>query len=154
MSIFGEMDAENIKSNPYFVEAGDYSAEVSDAKFQTTKDGQRQIVIEYMISETNSQYYESRVKQFFNLVPADMTNEKIALLPSDEQKAIRRSNSALKRTLCGNPANSSQKGLGVPASDLNDKNWDPAVLKGTKVNIGVNNYGSDGVNVRWVNLDI
>jgi hypothetical protein len=152
MSIFGELDAENIKSNAYFVEAGDYSAEVTDAKFQTNKDGDRQLSIEYTINDEDSQYFDSKVKQFFTLVPADMTQEKMLTLPTETQKSIRRSNSALKRTLCGNPANSSQKGLGVPASDLNDKNWDPAVLRGTKVNIGVNNYGSDGVNVRWVNL--
>ena len=152
MSIFGELDAANIPSNPFFVEKGDYSAEVVDAQFRDNRDGQRQLVIEYMINDEASQFYESKVKQYFTLVDASMNQEKLELLPADEQKAIRRSNSALKRTLCGNPTNSSQKGLGVAVNDLNSKDWDPAILKGTKVNIGVSNYGTDGVNVRWVNL--
>lgn len=154
MSIFGELDAATIPTNPYWVEKGEYSAEVTNAQFKVNRDGVRQLIIEYTINNEDSQFLDSKVFQFFNLVDADMTNEKMALLPAEEQKIIRRTMSALKRTLCGNDSNPSQKGLGVDFNDLNDSNWSPESLIGKKVDIGVNNYGptNEGVTIRWVNL--
>jgi hypothetical protein len=61
----------------------------------------------------------------------------------------------LKRTLCGNENNPSQKGLGINMEDLNDPEWNPEkALIGIQVNLAVNNYGAsnEGVSVRWVNL--
>ncbi len=154
MSIFGNLDAAEIPSNPYYVEEGEYEAEVTDAKYKTNNKEQRQLVIEYTITDDSSQYQDSKVFQYFTLVDPEMTREQLELLPAEEQRSIRKTMSALKRTLCGNEANSSQKGLGVSVDDLNDANWQPTSLVNTKVNIGVNNYGADkqGVNVRWVNL--
>lgn len=154
MSIFGQLDAQNIPSNPYYVEKGEYSAEVTDAKFKTTSNGNRQLHITYTINDEDSQFLDSKVVQFFNLVDADMTAEKAALLPPEEKKKLRKDMSNLKRTLCGNDNNDRQKGLGVPVEDLNDKDWNPQVLIGTKVDLAVNNYGpnDEGVAVRWVNL--
>lgn len=152
MSIFGQLDAANIPANPYFIEAGDYFAEVTKAEIKKNRDGQRQIAITYTIRDENSQYNKSSVTQYFNLVDSDMTAEKLALLPAEEQQKIRKTNAALKRTLCGNAAVENQHGLGVNIDDLNDPSWDPAVVVGTFVNIGIANYGTDGVNVRWVNL--
>jgi hypothetical protein len=154
MSIFGKLDAANIPTNPFWVEKGEYSAEVSKAEYKTNRDGQKQLLLEYVITDEGSQFLDSKVSQFFTLVDSDMTEESFLLLPADEQKSIRRTMSALKRTLCGNDSNASQKGLGVNADDLNSEDWDPSVLVGTKVNLAVNNYGSsnEGVAVRWVNL--
>lgn len=153
MSIFGKMDAENIPTNPFWIEAGEYEAEVTKGLYKE-KDGRRQLVIEYVITEDDSQFVDQKASQYFNLPDADMTQEKFELLPSEEKKKIHRTLSAIKRTLCGNEANSSQKGLGVDAADLNDDAWDPASLVGTKVVIGISNYGAtnEGVNVKWVNL--
>jgi len=154
MSIFGQLDAAAIPTNPFFIEKGEYEAEVTKAFYKTNREEQRQLVIEYTITEEDSQFLDSKASQYFTLPDANMTNETLALLPADEQKAIRRTLSAMKRTLCGNDANSSQKGLGVDANDLNDENWDPEVLVGKKVAIGISNYGAnnEGVNIRWVNL--
>lgn len=154
MGIFGQLDAQNIPTNPFFVEAGEYSAEVTKAQYKVNKDQQMQLFIEYTINNEDSQYLDSKVVQYFTLVDSEMTAEAFALLPGEEQKNIRRTMSALKRTLCGNDNNSSQKGLGVNPDDLNDPDWKPEVLVGTKVDIGVANYGAtnEGVNVRWVNL--
>jgi len=153
MSIFGRLDATTIPTNPYWVEKGEYSAEVTKALFKDGNKG-KQLVIEYTINNENSAFLDSKVTQYFNIVDPEMTQEMFSLLPADEQKIIRRNLSALKRTLCGNEGNASQKGLGVNSDDLNDENWNPEVLIGTKVDIGVSNYGptNEGVNVRWVNL--
>jgi hypothetical protein len=155
MSIFGDLDAEAVVSNPYFIEKGDYTAEVTKAFYKTRDEG-RQLVIEYTINGgsdgVETQYIDSKATQYFNLVDKDMNAEKFAMLPSEDQKKIRQTNAKIKRTLCGNPSNTSQKGLGVSASDLNDPDWKPEVLVGTKVNMGISNYGTDGVNVNWVNL--
>jgi len=152
MSIFGQLDAETIHSNPFFIEKGEYTAEVTKAYFKEAADKPRQLVIEYTVTNEDSQYVDQKAYHYFTLVASDMTAEKFALLPADEQKNIRRSNSALKRTLCGDDGNSSKNGLGVSADDLNDKDWNPETLVGTKIDMGIGNYGSDGVNVRWVNI--
>jgi hypothetical protein len=154
MSIFGKLDAANIPTNPFWVEKGEYSAEVTKAEYKFNRDQQKQLFIEYTITSPESQFLDSKVPQFFTLVDPEMTQEAFAMLPAEEQKAIRRTNSALKRTLCGNDNNPKQRGLGVNPDDLNDENWDPGTLVGTKVDLAINNYGatSEGVAVRWVNL--
>lgn len=154
MSIFGKLDAEAIPTNPFFVEKGEYTAEVTNAKFKQNRDDQKQLHLEYTITDESSQFLDSKVQQFFTLVDSEMTQESFLLLPAEEQKSIRRTMSALKRTLCGNDNNDKQKGLGVRPDELNDENWNPEVLKGTKVMLAVNNYGAtnEGVAVKWVNL--
>lgn len=153
MSIFGNLDAANIPTNPFYVEAGTYSAQVSKAEYSTNRDGVRQLRIEYIIDDEDSEYLDSRVTQYFNLVAADLTQEAFELLPIEEKRRIRKNLASLKRTLCGNDGNENQPGLGLGYEELNDPNWNPAVLKGLKVNLAVSNYGIDnqGVNVRWVN---
>lgn len=153
MGIFAQLDAENIPTNPFWVEAGTYSAEVTDAKYKNNNKGQRQLVIEYTINDQDSQFLDQKLAHYFTLPDPDLTQEKFNNLPAEEQKAIRRTLSSMKKTLCGSSA--TQRGLGVPVEDLNDDNWNPEVLKGIKVEIGVKNYGADnnGVNISWVNLD-
>lgn len=154
MGLFGKLDAANIPSNPFFIEKGDYSATVTKALFKANREGARQLVIEYTIDDEDSEYLDKKASQYFTLPDADMTPEAFELLPSEEKKRIRATLSSMKRTLCGNDASSTQNGLGVDPDDLNDENWNPEVLLGTKVNIGIGNYGAnnEGVNVRWVNL--
>lgn len=152
MNIFGDMDVATIKSNPNYVEEGEYLAEVTKSEIKAKSDGGRILLLEYQVTEPNSRFNKVRVTHIFNLIDEGMTKEKIDLLPEDEQEKIWKNLSALKRTLCGNPRNSFQKGLGVPADDLNDPNWNPATVVGTKIRMGISNWGDEGVNVRWVNL--
>lgn len=154
MGIFGKMDALNIPTNPYYIAEGEYSAEVTNAQYKNNRDGEPQLVIEYTINDEASEFLDSKAFHYFRLIDPEMTLEAFDILPADEKKDIRRTMSSMKRTLCGNENNASQKGLGIAAEDLNDPEWDPAVLKGIKVNMGISNYGADkqGVNVRWVNL--
>lgn len=151
MSIFGKLDAANIPTNPYYVEAGEYEAEVTKAEFKKNRDGERQLRIEYTINNEDSLYHDKKLVDFFNLPDADLTFEQLRMLPVDEQKKIQDSLSSLKRRLCGQ---GNRPGLGVDMDDLNDENWDPASLQGKKVNLGVRNWGADnqGVNISWVNL--
>lgn len=158
MGIFAKLDAANVKTNPFFVEEGDYSAEVVDAKIATTSTGQRQLVITYQINNEDSMYLDKKVNKFYFLPDPDLDEETLSLLPADEQTKILNTLSSLKRDLCGNSANPRQKGLGVDEDVLNSDNWDPKTLIGTKVDIGINNYAirgastKEGVNVKWVNL--
>lgn len=151
MSIFGKLDAENIPANPFYIEKGEYSAEVTAAKYKTDREGKRQLTIEFTINDESSQFLDSKAVKYFDLVDPEMTAEKFALLPAEEQKTLRRNLSALKNMLCGNGRN---KGLGISIDDLNDDSWDPEVLVGTKVDMAISNYGpnNDGVNVRWANI--
>lgn len=153
MSLFGKLDAANIPTNPFFIEKGDYSAEVTKAQYKTNRDQQKQLVIEYTITDEESQFLDSRASKYYTLVDSEMTQEMFELMPADEKKKIRQAMAALKRDLCGNDNNPSQKGLGISMDDLND-DFNPEILVGTKVQIGISNYGAnnEGVNIRWVNL--
>lgn len=154
MSIFGKLDAATIPTNPFFIEAGEYEGEVTKGAYKKNRDGQRQLFIEYTITDESSAYDGKTVTDFFTLVDEDMTLEMLELLPADEKAKIRKNISALKRRLCGNSGNSSQAGLGVEENELNDPDWDPASLVGTKVNLAISNWGAnnEGVNLKWVNL--
>jgi hypothetical protein len=154
MGVFGKLDAAAIVTNPFFVKKGTYGAEVTAAKFQENKDGQKQLYIQYEITDEDSEYFGNKVNKIYSIVDSNMTAEDLAKLPPDEQKKIRNNLASLKRDLCGSDSNTSQKGLGVDIEDLDDENWDPAVLVSTKVVIGVVNYGAnnEGVNIRWVNV--
>jgi hypothetical protein len=83
-----------------------------------------------------------------------MTAEAFLLLPTEEKQKIRREMANLKRTLCGSGNNSNRRGLGIDANDLNDPDWNPAVLKGLEVDMTITNYGpnDEGINVKYVNL--
>jgi hypothetical protein len=154
MSLFGKLDAANIPTNPFFVEKGEYSAEVVNAKYQNNKDGIKQLYLQFEITSEESQFFGNKVVKTYNLIDENMTQTDFELLPSEEKKKIRQTLASLKRDLCGNDSNTSQKGLGISLDDLNDENWNPEVLKGIKVDIGITNYGAnnEGVNVRWMNL--
>lgn len=153
MSIFGQLDAAAIPSNPFHVGAGEYTAEVTKAEYSTSRAGNRQLHIEYTITSEESEFLDQRLNHYFQLVDADMTEEAFALLSVEDRARIRKTNSKIKQTLCGNDANHSQNGLGVDPDDLNDPNWNPAVLVGTKVDIAVTNGGTNNeyVNIKWVN---
>lgn len=152
MSIFGKLDAASIKTNPYFIEAGEYEAEVVKAEYRKNRDDQNQLFIQYQITSEESMYKGRRASQYFTLPDADLDEEKFALLPVDEQNSIMKVITAMKRTLCGNSANANQKGLGVDENELNGDDWEPGSLVGTKIVLGISNYGEEGVNVRFVNL--
>ncbi len=155
MSLFGKLDAANIPTNSFFVAAGEYSATITVAAYRNKKDGSgRQLHIEYQINDPDSEYLDSKVSQWFDLVDPDMTEETFELLPADEKKKIRKTNSAIKRTLCGNPGRDDQPGLGLTEDDLNDPEWEPKNLVGSLVDLVIYNFGTnnDGVAVRYVNL--
>lgn len=151
MSIFGKLDAATIPTNPNFVEEGEYSAEITNGEFKTNRDGGRQLILEYTISDEASAFDGNKVREYFNIVSEDLTQEMLAMLPADEQKQIRRDIAKLKSRLCGYSAE--RKGLGVSEDDLNDPAWTPESLKGTRIVLGITN-GSTGqyTNIKFVAL--
>jgi hypothetical protein len=151
MSLFGKLDAEVIKTNPFHIPAGDYSAEVTKAEYRQGNEGQKQIYFQFTITEEGSPSKGQKPNMKFNLPDPEMTQEMLELLPVAEQQKINRSLGKLKKILCGTDGNDSQRGLGVKPDDLNDADWDPNTLVGTKINMGIGNFGSDGVEIRWVN---
>lgn len=154
MSIFGKLDAESVSSNPYKVEKGVYEAEITKFEFRKSSNDQRQLFLETVITDPDSEFCDDKVNKYYFLPDEDMDQEKFDALPSDERKRIRKNMAVVKRDLCGNDARADQKGLGIDPSDLNDPNWDPSPLVGTKVTIGVSNFGANGngVNMQWINL--
>ncbi len=154
MSIFGQLDSASIPTNPYWIEEGEYPGEVTKSEFGVNKQNKKQIVLQYTIDDEGTRFHGKRTTQYFEIADPDMTIEDFKMLPSSEQDKILKTLSSLKRTLCGNSANAAQKGLGVLEEELNDPEWDPTVLVGTKINMGIGNSGDSGqyVNVRWVNL--
>lgn len=154
MSIFGKLDAASVSSNPFKVEKGVYPAEVTKFEFRQTAKGQRQLFLETIITDDDSEFNDERVNKYYFLPDDDLDEEKFEALPSDEKKRVRKNLATLKKDLCGNEARPDQKGLGIDPNDLNDPNWDPTPYVGTKVTIGVSNFGANGngVNLQWINL--
>lgn len=151
MSVFGKLDAQNIPANPFKIDQGEYSAEITDAKYKTNRDDARQLVIEFTINDPDSEFLDSKATKYFDLVDPEMTQVAFDLLPAEEKKNVKRNMSSLKNFLCGSGRN---KGLGIDADDLNADDWNPASLIGIKVDLAITNYGptNDGVNVRWANI--
>ncbi len=150
MSIFGKLDATKVKTNQYYVEAGDYYGEILDADIKDKRDGSgRFLSIQMEIQDENSSFKGSKPIMTIDLPPEDLTEEIMATLPAEDQATIRRNNTKLKSTLCGN---SRFPGLGIDENDLNDPGWHPKVLKGLKVEFTIRNFGTDGVQIAYVNL--
>ena len=154
MGLFGDLDAAAVNSNPFFVAQDDYEAVVSKAEYRVSRDGQRQLYIEYTITDVNSEYQGQKLQKYFPLVAEDMNEQKMALLPPNEKKEIQKNNAALKRALCGNEGSANQPGLGVNPDDLNSDDWKPESLINTPVIVAVQNYGpnNQGVAVKWANV--
>ena len=153
MSLFGKLDAELISTNPFKVDKGEYEATVVEARYNTNKNDVRQLVIQYEITNEDSEFKGNKVAHYLDLVDSDMTQEKLEMMPADEKKKIRMSLAKLKKTLCGNEGNVNHKGLGVDINDLNE-DWNPEILVGTAVRLGINTNGKNNeyTNVQWVNL--
>lgn len=152
MGIFGKLDAAAVKTNPFFIEEGTYEAEVTKAEYKINRDGAKQLVLQYTIDESESAFNGKTASQYFTLPDENLDAETFLLLPPDERAKTDKVLSSLKRTLCGNAANQTQRGLGVSEDDLNEDDWDPKSLVGTRINLGISNWGAEGVNIKFVNI--
>ncbi len=152
MGIFGQLDAAAIPSNAFFIKQGEYPAEVTLAEFQTNKDDERMLVIEYTINDESSEFDGQKQRQRFVLIDSAMTQEMFEELSGEEKKTLRNRMTNLKRTLCGN--GSFSKGLGVDINDLNDPEWNPSVLMGLQVIMAIKNFGAEntGTSINYVNI--
>ncbi len=152
MSIFGQLDAAKIPTNPFYIPAGTYNGEVTEAEYREKKDGSRYIFIEYTITDEDKGVKGKKVQSRFDVVDPSMTQEQFDMMPPDDKEKFRQKMINLKKTLCGQEGFERQKGLGQTPDDLNDPDWNPNVLKGLIVVFGIRNFGTDGVKVQWVNL--
>lgn len=160
MGVFGDLDRNKIPTNPYWVEEGEYTATISNAfthkqpkkGSDDPNDVQDQFVIVYTISDTNSVYFESDVRDYFHFFP-DLTDEDYEALDPREKKRVKAALSAIRRRLCGQEEDDDDIGLGVDPKDLQE--MDPKDLAisliGTEVDLGVVNRGTKNQysNVYW-----
>lgn len=153
MGIFGSLDANSIPDNPFWVEQGEYRAQVTNAFFQDSKkEGQKQLVICYTIVDKQSKYFNREVRDWFDFYP-DIDEETYKSMNGAEQAQVDRTLGAIKRRLCGIARKEDSRGLGVTPEELNE-DWEPKVLVDTEVNIGVVNSGDDNefTNVKWAEM--
>jgi|SRR3990170_1071550 len=153
MSIFGELDAEKIPTNPFWVEEGEYRAQITKAEISQNKDGTKtNLIIAFTILNADSEFEGKEVRQYLQIYP-ELTKESYKLLPVEERKIINRNMTNLKKLLCGQPE-MERKGLGVDPAELDSDEWDPKTLVNLEVNIAVQNSGEEGqyTNLKWANL--
>ena len=149
MSLFGELDAAEISTNPFYVEAGEYSGKIVEAKHTEDRDGNPRFQIRYVITDEMSDYHGKTLMDSFKLFPG-MTSELLATLPPAEKKEVRDALGALKRRLCGQENVEDDKGLGVLEEELNDEEWDPKTLVDMEVELAVVNSADNTRSfVRW-----
>ena len=102
-NLFGEVDADDIPEDPFYVAPGTYDCMVTDATFVTRKDGQGHgLSIKYLITNADSEFEGNTIQEWKNVYPD--------LSPEDITPEIKRHLSFVKQRL-------SQ--LGVPASEMN-----------------------------------
>jgi hypothetical protein len=152
MGIFGQLDAKKIKDNPFFVEEGEYRAQIVKAFIQENKQKEKhQLIIEYKITDGRNK--GKNVRDWFDVFP-EITEEEYFDLDEEAQGAIDAANSAVKRRLCGFTVGKKEyPGLGVDVEDLDDS-WDPKSLVDLEVDIGVVNRGDDNEfsNISWARV--
>lgn len=145
MSIFGDFDVEDIKTNPYWAESGEYRAVLTEAAIvHNDRKGLDQIKLVYTITadgDGNETKFENvMVREFFDL--HRVTKEEYEQLSSDEQERIRRVMAQIKRRFCG-MERTNRIGLGVTAAELNSPDFDVKTVEGTNVILVVKNNGDD-----------
>jgi hypothetical protein len=153
MSIFGNLDAALVKTDPFFIPAGDYYATITAAEVKIYEE-KPQFVITYKINDPSSQYNSFSARKIYTLPDPNMTQEDYELLSGKDRQRLDTAMSSLKRDLCGRDEDDEDNGLGVDPDDLNNPEWNPASLVGLEVVISINNYGANntGVGVRRVVL--
>jgi hypothetical protein len=152
VGIFGSLDIDTIPDNPYWVEAGEYQAIISNAFFEhNEKRNQDQLVIAYTIMDQDSKYFNFEVRDWFDYYP-DIDEDGLSAMNPAERKDVVSALSAIKRRLCGQP-DQGRVGLGVDPTEL-DENWNPEILIDKQVNLAVVNGGkkNEYTNVKWANL--
>ena len=155
MGLFGDLDAKNLSTNPYFIEEDTYEGyieKVEDDLYNEERD-QHQVSFTYKIDDESSKYHGKTAREWFRVYP-DLTSETLANLPGDQQAEVETNLGRLKKRLCGYKKKGEQvtSGLGVDEDEVNS--FDIKELKGTRVKFGIKNYGDDneGVAVQWVSL--
>lgn len=153
MSIFGKLDAALVKTDPFFIAAGDYYASITASEVKIYEE-KPQFVITYKINDASSPYNNFSARKIYNLPDPDMTQEDYELLSGKERQRLDTAMASLKRDLCGRDEDPEDNGLGVDPNDLNNPEWNPASLVGLEVIISINNYGANnsGVGVKRVVL--
>lgn len=156
-SVFGDIDAEDIQTNPYFVEGGVYYGRISKAEFKENSDGTKiNLMISYEITgaadSENEQYVGNWPTDFLRVYP-NLTKEDEAAMDADDRKKLKDDRVRLVRRLCG--GGKGRPGLGVPKADLNDPDWNPEVLVGTEVEMFIKNWenkeGELQINIVYAN---
>lgn len=76
--LFGDIDAEEVSDNPFYVAPDTYLCVLSEANVVTKKDGSEEqaISIKWVIQDEDSDYYQNNVSEWFNIWP-DVTADEI-----------------------------------------------------------------------------
>lgn len=76
--LFGDIDAEEVSDNPFYVAPDTYQCVLSEANVVTKKDGSEEqaISIKWVIQDEDSDYYQNNVSEWFNIWP-DVTADEI-----------------------------------------------------------------------------
>jgi hypothetical protein len=102
-NLFGEVDADDIPEDPFYISPGTYNAIVTDATFVVRKDGTGHgLSIKYQIDDPDSEYDGNTVQEWKNIYPE--------LAPEDMTPEIKRHLSFVKQRLGQ---------LGVPSGEMN-----------------------------------
>lgn len=121
MSIFGELDVNDVDDDPFKIDAGTYRSLVLDA-FESEKDGSHAFIIKYAIDEPGSEFDKKRLQSFFPM--PDLTGiRSMSDLSFEDADKIKR----LRRHL--------RLGFDIPEAELNDVA--PSQLKGQHVYLTV-----------------
>lgn len=126
MGLFGDIDANEIPEDPFFVEDGTYLAVLTEVKSVEKKDGSGHgLAFTWVINEEDSEFNENQLRDWKNYYP-ELTEDEVT-------KEIKADLSRLKQRL---------NQIGVADEEMNDENFVEAILPqyvGTEAYVTVKN---------------
>lgn len=99
MGLFGDLDANEVSDNPFYVAPGMYNAILTEASRVQKKDGTGEgLSFKWVIEEDESDFDGSSLSDWLNIYP-EVTEAMLNDMDKDEARLIRMANARLKKRL-------------------------------------------------------
>lgn len=83
MGLFGEVDAQEVADNPFYVAPDTYKCILSEASLNTSQDGEREgLTFKWVIDDEDSDYYQNSISEWLTL----HRDKSAAELTADDKK--------------------------------------------------------------------
>lgn len=90
VSLFGQIDANTVNDDPFYIEPNTYWAICIDAKVREEEDGTNALILQWQIDDPSSDYHEKKLQDYFTLVDQNADWEDLDSKQKDKVKYLKR----------------------------------------------------------------